>query len=120
GAAAQADIVGRLDMTDSIQIRPAVPADVPRVLMFIRELAEYEHLADRVVGTEELLKDGLFGAEAVAEAVIAEIDGEPVGHAIFFRSFSTFLCRPGLWLEHLYVRPAHRRAGVGQRLLVHV
>ena len=92
----------------------------------IVELAEYERAGDRVAGSEELLESALFGSDPVAEAVIAELDSrtgggpDPVGFALFFRTFSTWLCRPGLWLEDLYVSPAHRRGGIGRILLAHV
>ncbi len=113
-------------MTELVQIRPAQPADVPLVFALIVELAEYERAVDRVVGSEELLQSALFGPAPVAEAVIAELDSapqagpDPVGFALFFRTFSTWLCRPGLWLEDLYVSPARRRHGVGRVLLSHV
>lgn len=107
-----------------VRIRPAVPTDVPLVFALIVELAEYERAAERVVGSEELLASALFGSEPVAEAVIAELESEagrgPVGFALFFRTFSTWLCLPGLWLEDLYVRPQHRRSGIGRILLAHV
>jgi GNAT superfamily N-acetyltransferase len=102
------------------RIRPAERADVPAILGLIRELAEYERLADMAVGTEEKLERHLFGDRPAAEAVVAEIDGEPAGFALFFTTFSTFLCRPGIWLEDLFVRPEHRRAGVGRALLEHL
>ena len=86
----------------------------------IGELAAYERARERAVGTEELLSEALFGADPSAEAVIAELDEEPVGFALFFRTFSTWLCRPGLYLEDLFVRPAHRRGGIGRALLTHV
>jgi len=77
----------------------------------IRELAEYERLSHEVVGGPEGLEEHLFGARPAAEAVIAEAGGEPIGFALFFTTFSTFLCRPGLWLEDLFVRPEHRGNG---------
>ncbi len=86
----------------------------------IGELADYERAAERVVGSEELLEAALFDAPAAAEAVIAEVGGEPVGFALFFATFSTWLCRPGIWLEDLYVRPERRGGGVGRELLAHV
>jgi GNAT superfamily N-acetyltransferase len=104
----------------SLQIRPAEPGDVQLIFSLIVELATYEHAAERVLGTPELLGQALFGADAVAEAVIAELDGAAAGFALYFRTFSTWLCRPGLWLEDLYVSPAHRRAGIGRELLSHV
>ncbi len=107
-------------MSESIDIRPATPDDVPLVMRLIRELAEYERAADRVLGSEELLSDALFGNDPLAEAVIARRDGQPAGFALFYRTFSTWLCRPGMWLEDLYVSPAHRRGGVGQALLTHL
>jgi len=101
-------------------IRDAVPADVPLVLGFIHELAAYERLADEVVATEALLDAWLFGTRPAAEVVLADLDGEAVGFALFFTTFSTFLGRPGIWLEDLYVRPAARGRGVGRALLAHL
>jgi GNAT superfamily N-acetyltransferase len=104
----------------SLRIRRAEPADTELIFSLIVELAEYERAPDRVVGTPALLSEALFGDDPVAEAVIAEVDGEPAGLALWFRTFSTWLCLPGLWLEDLYVRPEHRREGVGRTLLAHV
>jgi GNAT superfamily N-acetyltransferase len=84
--------------------------------MIVR-LADYEHARDRVLGSEDLLAQALFGSDSVAEALIAEHEAETAGFALFFRTFSTWLCRPGLWLEDLYVEPEHRRAGIGRLLL---
>jgi GNAT superfamily N-acetyltransferase len=92
---------------------------VPALLGLIRELAEYEHLLDAFVGDERQLEAGLFDSRA-ANALIAEVDSDPVGHAIFFTTFSSFLCRPGLWIEDIYVRPQHRRCGVGRAMLAHI
>ena len=103
-----------------LRIRPAEPGDVELIFSLIVELATYERATERVLGTPELLGQALFGADAVAEAVIAELDAEPAGFALYFRTFSTWLCRPGLWLEDLYVSPARRRAGIGRALLSHV
>jgi GNAT superfamily N-acetyltransferase len=100
-----------------VRIRAAERRDVPVLLGLIRELAEYERLADQAMGTEERLERHLFGERPAAEAMIAELDGEPVGFALFFTTFSTFRCQPGIWLEDLFVRPEHRRAGVGRALL---
>jgi GNAT superfamily N-acetyltransferase len=104
-------------MSASRTIRSATPEDVPLVLAFICELADYERLAHEVVATEESLHRWLFGPGAVAEVLVAEDDGQPVGFALFFRSFSTFLGRPGIWLEDLFVRPEHRGGGHGRALL---
>ena len=93
---------------------------MPVVAELIWQLARFEKLEDQVVLTEELLAAGLFGARAYAEAVIAEDDGEPIGFALFFHSFSTFLARPGLYLEDLFVLPTHRGHGVGRALLSHL
>jgi len=101
-------------------LRPASQSDVDTVYELIVALAEYEHLRHLVTGTRELLEMALFGPRANAEAVIAEVDSTPVGFALFFHTFSTFLCRPGLWLEDLFVVPEHRRAGIGRLLLSHV
>jgi GNAT superfamily N-acetyltransferase len=104
----------------SLRIRPAEPPDVELIFSLVVELAEYERARERVVGTPALLSEALFGDEPAAEAAIAELDGEPAGFALWFRTFSTWLCLPGLWLEDLYVSPEHRRAGVGRALLAHV
>jgi GNAT superfamily N-acetyltransferase len=101
-------------------IRPATRADVPALLGLIRELARYERLEDQVEATEELLADGLFGERPAAEALIAELDGEPVGYALWFTTFSTFVGKPGIWLEDVFVLPDHRRAGLGRALLARV
>jgi GNAT superfamily N-acetyltransferase len=103
-----------------IQIRTATPQDVPLILAFLRELATYEKLAHEVVATERDMHQSLFGERRVAETVIASMDGQPVGYALFFPTFSTFLGKPGLYLEDLYVRPAARGFGVGRKLLEHL
>jgi GNAT superfamily N-acetyltransferase len=102
-----------------MRIRAAQPDDTATLLGLIGELAEYEELADAVNGTAELLSAALFDAKA-AEALIAEVDGEAVGYAIFFATFSTFECRRGLWVEDLFVRPEHRRRGAGRALLARI
>jgi GNAT superfamily N-acetyltransferase len=104
----------------SATLRPATPADVPLILGFIRELAAYEKLDDQVLATESLLAEQLFGPRPAAEVVIAEVDGLAVGFALFFHNFSTFLGRPGLFLEDLYVQPQARGFGVGKALLRHL
>lgn len=101
-------------------MRPAERVDVDTVYDLIVALAEYEQLRHRVTGTRELLETALFGPRPSAEAVVAEIDSNPVGFALFFHTFSTFICRPGMWLEDLFVVPEHRRAGIGRMLLSHV
>lgn len=97
-------------------MRFATPADVPLVLSLIRELADFEGLLDRVVATEEILLRSLF-VERKAEVILCEIEGECAGFALFFHNFSTFLGRPGIYLEDLYVRPAFRGRGLGTRFL---
>jgi GNAT superfamily N-acetyltransferase len=104
-------------VTPAIRIRAAERDDVGAVLELIAELAEYEHAADQVKGTEELLLCALFGPEPSAEALVAELEGVTAGFALFYRTFSTWECRPGIWLEDLYIKPEHRRAGIGQALL---
>jgi GNAT superfamily N-acetyltransferase len=104
-------------MTARILIRPATPDDIPLILQFIRELAEYERLAHEVSATEAQLRATLFGARPVAEVVIASHDDAPAGFAVFFANYSTFLGRPGLYLEDLFVRPDARGNGIGRALL---
>jgi GNAT superfamily N-acetyltransferase len=102
------------------RIREATRVDVALIFSLIVELAEYEHAGDQVLGTEEQLGGALFGPRPLAEAVIAEVDGEPAGFALFYTSFSTWQCLPGIWLEDLCVRDRHRRAGVGAALVSHL
>lgn len=104
-------------MHKALEIRPVRRGDESRVLELIRELAEYERLADAVEATPELLADALFGDRAVAECLLADWEGEVVGFALYFRNFSTFVGRPGLYLEDLYVCPSHRGRGIGKALL---
>jgi GNAT superfamily N-acetyltransferase len=105
---------------EPIRLEPATQKDVPVILRFIKELAEYEKLSQEVVATEDSLRTSLFGARPAAEVVIAYASDEPVGFALYFQTFSTFLGRPGIYLEDLYVTPARRGQGVGRRLLAYV
>lgn len=105
-------------MSTDVTIREVGEHEVPQVLSFIRELAEYERLSHEVVATEERLRESLFGPRRYAEVVFACIDDEPVGFALFFHNYSTFLGQPGIYLEDLYVRPHARGRGIGKRLLV--
>jgi len=98
-------------------IRPATTADVAAVHGLIRELAEFERLGHLCTGTRDDLAASLGTERPAAEVLVADVGGEIVGFALFFPTFSTFLARPGLWLEDLYVRPSHRSRGVGTRLL---
>ena len=98
-------------------IRPAAPADAGELMRLIRALAEYEKLSDMCVGTPEMLRDSLFGARPSCEALIVERGNRSVGFALYFTTFSTFLCKPGLYLEDLFVEPEHRGAGIGKALL---
>jgi GNAT superfamily N-acetyltransferase len=101
-------------------IRPATPGDIPVIAELIRALAEYERLAHEVVLDEAALREHLFGARPYAEVMVAELDGSVVGFALFFHNYSTFLGRPGIYLEDLFVRPEHRGAGHGMALLSHL
>jgi GNAT superfamily N-acetyltransferase len=106
--------------TPSLRIEKATVHDVPLILQFIRELAEYEKLLDRVTTTEELLRETLFGTRPAAEVLLAYETDEPVGFAIYFFNYSTFMGRPGLYLEDLFVRPSVRGQGFGRALLAHL
>lgn len=101
-------------------LRAARPADANELLRLIHALAVYEKLEHMAVGTPQLLHAALFSPRPAAEAVIAERGGRAVGFALFFTTFSTFLCKPGLYLEDLFVEPAHRGAGIGKALLRHL
>jgi GNAT superfamily N-acetyltransferase len=98
-------------------LRPAAVADVPAIVGLIRELAVFEQLEHLVVVTPESLLPQLFGPRPAAEALVAEVGGRVVAFALFFTNFSTFLGKPGLYLEDLYVQPAHRGSGLGKALL---
>ena len=102
---------------DDLVIRFAAPADSAIIHGFIHDLAAYEKLADVCVATEDQVRATLFGARPAAEVVIAELGGEPVGFALFFQSYSTFLAKPGMYLEDLFVRQVARGKGVGSALL---
>ncbi len=106
----------------SFRIRPAVPADVPAMFQLIQQLAAYEKLEHQVTGSVELLHEHIFGENAVASVLLAEVPDSqhPVGQAIYFRTFSTFLTRPGLYLEDLFVQPEYRGRGIGKAFLVNL
>ncbi|MDF1814802.1 MAG: GNAT family N-acetyltransferase [Verrucomicrobiales bacterium] len=102
-------------------IRPATKGDIPQILEMVRELAVFENLEPALVATVEDYEASLFGSNRAAEALIAELsDGTPVGYAIFFTTFSTFIGRPGIWLEDIYVRQEYRGNGSGKLLLKEV
>jgi GNAT superfamily N-acetyltransferase len=100
-----------------MEIRPARPEDAPALFNLICALAEYEKLSHLVTGSADLLRHHLFGPEAFASALLAEVEGQAVGFALYFRHFSTFLTRPGLYLEDLFVLPEFRGRGIGKALL---
>ena len=102
---------------DGFLIRPAEKADVATILGLVREIAEFEKLTHQLIATEADFREALFGPQPSAEAVIAELDGRPVGYAIFCHNFSTFIGRRGLYLEDLYLQPDFRKRGLGRRIL---
>lgn len=104
----------------TISIRPATSADLPLIAQLIRDLAEYEKLADDVRFDQAVLGQKLFGPRPYAEVLIGEIDGQPQAFALFFHNFSTFEGRPGIYLEDLFVRPEARGSGLGKTLLAHL
>ena len=105
-------------MAHELTLRNATVEDVPLILRFIRELAEYERLGHEVVANEDSVRETLFGTRPYAEVIIAEVGNDPVGFALFFHNYSTFLARPGIYLEDLYIRPEMRGRGYGKALLV--
>jgi GNAT superfamily N-acetyltransferase len=109
-----------MTQSSALDISPATAADVPLILSLINDLAEYEKLRHESVATETSIHEALFGPKPHAEAVIARFDGEPAGFALFFHNFSTFLGKPGLYLEDLFVRPAYRGRAIGKSLLSHL
>jgi GNAT superfamily N-acetyltransferase len=104
----------------AVRVRPATRDDIDQIHRFIIELAVYEREPDAVTGTPAMLADALFGPRPTAEALIAEVDGEVVGSAVFHGTFSTWECLPGIWLEDLFVPERHRRVGAGHALLSHL
>jgi len=98
-------------------LRAAEPRDVPAIVGLVTELAEFEHLSHLLQLTPERLQEHLFGQRPVVEALVAEVGGVVVGYALFFTNYSTFLALPGLYLEDLYVQPAHRGTGIGKAML---
>jgi GNAT superfamily N-acetyltransferase len=105
---------------NAFTLRAATRADLPTILHCIQGLAEYERLAHECIATEALLQESLFGPEPAAEVVLAFTGSEPAGFALWFRSYSTFLARPGIYLEDLFVFPEFRGQGLGRQLLGHV
>lgn len=101
-------------------LRSAVESDTPTIFRFIQALAEYERLSHEVSATEGALRETLFGSTPSAEVILAEVEGTPVGFALFFHNYSTFLAKPGLYLEDLFVSPQYRGCGYGKALLVHL
>jgi GNAT superfamily N-acetyltransferase len=105
---------------DAFSIRPATEADADLLFELILELAGYEKLADQVRGDAELLRRTIFEQRAAEALIIESPGGEAIGYAIFFTTFSTFECRSGIWLEDVYVRPEHRRGGIGRAIMEHL
>ena len=110
----------KLTTVSGLRIREAVKQDTALILALITELAEYGNLAHEVTATERALEEALFGTRPFAEVVIAEYEGEAVAFALYFHNYSTFLGRPGIYLEDLFVRPASRGKGIGRALLVYL
>ncbi|KGF71985.1 GNAT family acetyltransferase [Neosynechococcus sphagnicola sy1] len=104
----------------TLVLQPAMPADVPTLFQLIQALAAYEQLSHAVTGNTEDLAAHLFGSRPYGEAILARWDGDAVGFALFFHTYSTFLTRPGLYLEDLFVQPDYRRRGIGKALISQV
>lgn len=107
-------------MASEFILRSARPDDVPAIFELISGLAEYEKLSHQVTGSIELLKEHLFGTHPYAEVILAESDGKAVGFALFFHNYSTFLTKPGIYLEDIFVQPEYRRRGIGKALIIQV
>jgi GNAT superfamily N-acetyltransferase len=107
-------------MAIDLHIRPAAEDDVPVILTLVKKLAEYERLSHQAVATEEDFRNALFGANRVAEALLACSETEPVGFALYFTTFSTFVGRPGIYLEDIFVEPEYRGKGIGAALLTRI
>lgn len=105
---------------DDVRVRPATAADAQLLFDLILELAAYEKLTDAVAGDPEMLRRSLFEEKAAEALLLETVDGEAIGYAIFFTTFSTFECRSGIWLEDVYVRPEHRRGGIGRAVMEHL
>ncbi|MBD1922917.1 GNAT family N-acetyltransferase [Microcoleus sp. FACHB-831] len=104
-------------MSSNLTLRPAQPSDVPALFNLIKALAEYEKLSHAVTGSVDALNKHLFGDRSYVEAILAEYAGQAVGFALFFHNYSTFLTKPGIYLEDLFVLPEYRRQGIGKELL---
>ena len=104
----------------TVTIQPATPTDAPILFELIQALAEYEKLSHEVVGSQIDLQHHLFGPRPYAEAILARVEGQPVGFALFFHNYSTFLMQPGIYLEDLFILPQYRRQGIGKQLIAHV
>ena len=109
-----------INKSETIKIRKAGKEDIPIILDLIKELAEYEKLSDEVSADEIKLKNTLFGETKYAEVLIAEYNGKPAGQALFFYNYSTFLAKPGIYLEDLFVKPEYRGKGIGKKLLTNL
>src|SRR5690242_19758807 len=109
-----------MSVSSSLKVRPAIATDSAALFQLIQALAEYEKLSHAVVGSPQALENHLFGDRPYAEALVAEVAEQSVGFALFFHSYSTFLTRPGLYLEDLFVLPEYRGQGVGKALLTQV
>jgi GNAT superfamily N-acetyltransferase len=109
-----------LSTTSIFKIRPAKEEDAPVILSLIKELAEYEHLSHEVVASANDIRETLFGRRPFAETLIGEYEGIPISFALFFYNFSTFLGKPGIYLEDLYVQPEHRGKGFGSKMLAYI
>ena len=107
-------------MAPDLRIEPATEDDVPLVLKLVKKLAEYERLSHEVIATEEDFRRALFGTDRVAEALLAFLGAEPVGFAVYFSTFSTFVGRSGIYLEDIFVEPEHRGKGIGAALLTRI
>lgn len=113
-------LYGGILMTEVIEIRKAIKKDLPLIFDFIKQLAGYQNLTNRLTATEEILEETLFGTKIYAEAILCYFNKIPVGFALYFYNFSTFSGRPGIYIEDLFIQAAYREKGIGKKIIAYL